>query len=475
MKRSLPLLLILLVTFGHAQLPKWNYIKEIRFPKSDSAFAVPFLCTVTSSGRLYVISSAATSVGAHNAIYYADSTDTEFHRMVDYNYNGDSDTLTGVFGSLRGIASLNNDIIVNGSVPYQRTKPNTVSTMYYYENGDTNLVSKFGFTFSNPGHGTFHHGVAVTKDTIAIAGVTAGASGPGPFARTYNLTKSITSPVRGAWIGESKLEVGGTHSAGVDVIRDCAVLPGGNYYDSSTVFYTSRNSQSDGNITGGIASWTMGKQFPGTSVNLYESQRVADFEGQLSSFSTNIPYGITVDKNGRLWVCGTDSLKRWVKAYDVAGGTFATVKYELPSQYDLGNPNPNGAPMRGPADVALTPDALTAYVVDVYTRTAYQFKFGIAPNAVRGDAAPFSFELRQNYPNPFNPATVISFELSRSGPVRLVVVNALGQLVATLVDGHREAGRHNETFTAAALPTGVYFYTLSTSAGTITKKMMLVK
>ncbi len=471
----LVLLSVLLISSTYSQLPKWRYMREIKFPASDTSFAVPYLCTVTASGRLYVATSAATTVGAHNAIYYADSTDTVMKLMIDFHKNGESDTLTGNIGSIRGISALNNDIIINSSVPFQRSKPSTVSSMYYYIDGDTTKVSKFGFYFSNPGHGTFSHGVAVSKDTIAFTGVTAGAGGPGPFVRTYNLTNSITSPIRGAWIGESKVEVGGTHTGGVDVIRDVALVPGSSYYDSTMVLYTSRNSQSDGNVTGGIASWTEGKQFPGTSVANYTSQRVADLTGYLT-FSTNIPYGITVDKNKRLWVAGTDSLKRWVKAFDVAGGSFASERYELPSKYSGANPDTNGAPLRAPGDVALTPDALTAYVVDIYTRSVYQYKFTTATTSVEEEKnIPHSFTLQQNYPNPFNPSTLIGYTLSRSGNIKLTVSNALGQTVAVVAEGYREAGKHNEVFTAGALPSGVYFYSLITPLGTYTKKMMLIK
>jgi hypothetical protein len=202
---------------------------------------------------------------------------------------------------------------------------------------------------------------------------------------------------------------------------------------------------------------------------------VADIEGQLSSFSTTIPYGITVDNNARLWVAGTDAMKRWVRAYDVGDGIFASLKYELPADSSSIDPNPAGAPLRAPSDVALTADGLTAYVVDIYQRSAFQFKFGVFTSVGEKNNMPVSFELLQNYPNPFNPSTFISYQLSKSERVTLTVSNALGQTLATLVNGYKEAGRHNEIFTADQLPTGVYFYTLTTSAGAQTKKMMLVK
>ena len=478
MKKFIFFLMIFTILPLEAHLPKWHYLKQIKFWAADSAHAVPFLCAVTESGRLYLLSSSATTVGAHNAVYYADSNDTEFTLMVDFYNNGDSDSLSGNMGPLRGIATLGNDVYVNASVPYTRSKPNTVASLYYYKDGDTNQVSKYGFYLGSGGHGTYTNGIALTKDTLAIMGVTAGAGVPGPRARFYNLTNSLTTPAKGSWYAESgEFEIGGTHSAGIDVIRDVATIPGEDYNDSISVFYTSRNSQSDENITGGVASWSGGTQLPNSTpgVAKFVSQRVADFEGQLSSFSTTIPYGITVDKNKRLWVSGTDALKRWVRAYDIAGGTFATLMYELPADSSSTDPNPNGAPLRAPSDVALTSDGLTAYVVDIYQRSAFQYKYGVFTSVGEEKNVPHSFELLQNYPNPFNPTTFISYDVSTSGPISLVVTNALGQTVATLVNGYTEAGRHNQIFTADQLPTGVYFYTLTTSAGAQTKKMMLIK
>jgi hypothetical protein len=50
--------------------------------------------------------------------------------------------------------------------------------------------------------------------------------------------------------------------------------------------------------------------------------------------------------------------------------------------------------------------------------------------------------LRSSGPNPFQQETRLSFALPASGPVRLTVHDAAGRWVATLVDGMRDAGRH---------------------------------
>jgi hypothetical protein len=80
-----------------------------------------------------------------------------------------------------------------------------------------------------------------------------------------------------------------------------------------------------------------------------------------------------------------------------------------------------------------------------------------------------------NYPNPFNPTTVIAYTLPTSARVKLEVYNVVGQRVALLVDGEQGAGNHTAMWDASAVSSGVYFYRLSTSDFTETRKMMLLK
>ncbi|MDP4115010.1 MAG: T9SS type A sorting domain-containing protein [Bacteroidota bacterium] len=90
-------------------------------------------------------------------------------------------------------------------------------------------------------------------------------------------------------------------------------------------------------------------------------------------------------------------------------------------------------------------------------------------------STPMNFSLLQNYPNPFNPSTVISFNLPNSGNVKLAVYNLLGQEVATLVNGYKDAGTYNVNFNAKNLNSGVYFYKLEAGSFNQTMKMMLTK
>jgi hypothetical protein len=87
---------------------------------------------------------------------------------------------------------------------------------------------------------------------------------------------------------------------------------------------------------------------------------------------------------------------------------------------------------------------------------------------------PSVFALDQNYPNPFNPSTIIPFALPKSGMVSLRIYNSLGQVVATLVDGHKEAGFHQVQW-HSGVPSGIYFYRLQAGDYVETKKMVLLR
>jgi|GEM_PF-1968457 len=86
-----------------------------------------------------------------------------------------------------------------------------------------------------------------------------------------------------------------------------------------------------------------------------------------------------------------------------------------------------------------------------------------------------AFHLGDAYPNPFNPATTLSFTMAETGAATLTVYNLAGVEVARPWQGLAERGDHEVSFNGAALPSGLYLYTLSTEQGTQTRKMVLAK
>jgi len=88
---------------------------------------------------------------------------------------------------------------------------------------------------------------------------------------------------------------------------------------------------------------------------------------------------------------------------------------------------------------------------------------------------PLTFTLEQNYPNPFNPITIINYELPIESKVTLKVYDMLGKEIETLVEKVQDAGKYKVEFDGRGIPSGIYFYKLSTSSNSATCKMLLVK
>jgi len=108
----------------------------------------------------------------------------------------------------------------------------------------------------------------------------------------------------------------------------------------------------------------------------------------------------------------------------------------------------------------------------------HKSRIPLGPTAVEENdpsKIPAAFALRQNYPNPFNPATTIDFSLPANANVKLEIYNALGQKVATLIDGKVAAGSHTVNWNAANVPSGLYFYKLEAENFSQTRKMVLMK
>ncbi|MCF7911210.1 MAG: tandem-95 repeat protein [Candidatus Cloacimonetes bacterium] len=88
--------------------------------------------------------------------------------------------------------------------------------------------------------------------------------------------------------------------------------------------------------------------------------------------------------------------------------------------------------------------------------------------------------LNQNYPNPFNPETTICFELAAQDYVTLNIFNLRGEKIKALVREPREAGSYSVVWDGTndngnQVASGIYFYSISTSQYSATRKMVMIK
>ena len=90
-------------------------------------------------------------------------------------------------------------------------------------------------------------------------------------------------------------------------------------------------------------------------------------------------------------------------------------------------------------------------------------------------------KLHYNYPNPFNPSTTINFFLPEAAHVRVEIYNALGERVATLLDGPVAAGAKSVVWNGKdnsgnTVGSGFYFYRITiNNEQTFSRKMLLMK
>ena len=89
--------------------------------------------------------------------------------------------------------------------------------------------------------------------------------------------------------------------------------------------------------------------------------------------------------------------------------------------------------------------------------------------------APAPPVLAANFPNPFNAATQIRFTLAARQSVRVSVYDALGRRVAVPLRAALGPGPHAVPLRADDWASGLYFYRVSTPAGSATGSMVLVR
>ena len=93
---------------------------------------------------------------------------------------------------------------------------------------------------------------------------------------------------------------------------------------------------------------------------------------------------------------------------------------------------------------------------------------------------PYKFQLDTAYPNPFNPTTVISYKVPVGMQFTIRIFDITGNLVKTLISEKQSAGQgivrwDGQNDAQVILPSGVYFYRMSSADYTETKKIIFLK
>ncbi|TSA28506.1 PKD domain-containing protein [bacterium] len=79
------------------------------------------------------------------------------------------------------------------------------------------------------------------------------------------------------------------------------------------------------------------------------------------------------------------------------------------------------------------------------------------------------------YPNPFEKTNIIEFQLSKETHVEIRVFNVQGQLVEILLNDKMNEGKHQFSWDASNMVSGLYFYQITAGNRVFTKKVLLFK
>ncbi len=116
-------------------------------------------------------------------------------------------------------------------------------------------------------------------------------------------------------------------------------------------------------------------------------------------------------------------------------------------------------------------------VSDPETQTVQVWGAEAVGTAIEADIEAALRPLFQSYPNPFRTSTTIAYEVEQPGPVTIIVYDALGRKVKTLVDAWQPVGVHQVVWDGRdaggqAVAAGIYFYRLRVG-DTISSKQAL--
>jgi len=223
--------------------------------------------------------------------------------------------------------------------------------------------------------------------------------------------------------------------------------------------------------------------------------------GMINAWDALLYHGMVISTNPKIfysaqrsyimaWVVSRDPIVgEVVLHYSVDDGGSASVPMRLLSQYqDYGV----GAGLYS-AELPFIPEGRTVafYIAasDIHeSRTSpygapdrrHTFISGETRALGAGHLLPTDIALMQNYPNPFAPSSSgvshIQYEIPMpGGRVRLLLHDALGRVLRTLVDADKGAGTHTAVFDGSGLSSGVYYYSLTSGGRTLLRRMIILQ
>ena len=225
-------------------------------------------------------------------------------------------------------------------------------------------------------------------------------------------------------------------------------------------------------ITGGSTGW--GQSFECTTMK-YNSMGDSLWVINFPRNNYSIGQDIDLDDSGNVYIAGWTTVNSGQGNYDAL-----TIKYNTVGQFQWYMQYNSGSIQSNDRWQHICVDSVGSSIYCFGTNHHYKVatikyyspivKVESIKNITIKD-----FKLHQNLPNPFNPLTNIRFDIPKSNHVKIIIYNALGKEIATLVNEKLSAGSYETDWDGTGYPSGVYFYRIQAGDFIETKSMVLVK
>jgi hypothetical protein len=170
--------------------------------------------------------------------------------------------------------------------------------------------------------------------------------------------------------------------------------------------------------------------------------------------------------NDIIYLCGGSQVEAWV-----------IDNHDPLHPYLIGSIAPMGGNSGNPSGIATYGDIILSANCN---GLSYSHRECSESVGLPGDEIPGSMQTLRNYPNPFNPQTTIFYSMLSDGPVEISIFDLSGRRIRTLVEEITSAGNHSVIWNGCddqgqLQSSGLYFTRISTDAGTISAKMVMMK
>lgn len=215
-------------------------------------------------------------------------------------------------------------------------------------------------------------------------------------------------------------------------------------------------------------------EVPISVLNRPEIGAVAYGNGVLVAGSRYDGIALSTD-NGTSWVRGNISLVPGETITDLVYSDSVFYATTTKSVYRSGDSGANWKdvgygvlPGSGAFSVAVN-------ATDIFLSTAYDgvWKRSLANLSASGSLRSSSDIAKlQNHPNPVTGTTTFTFELTSEGYIKLSLYDVIGNKVKILANAFYTKGEHHIPYDASVLASGIYMYTLETTSGSSSGRLI---